>query len=182
VQKKYFARILVACGVLVAVVGASALYLKFSKRAEEASNFATHVEDGVPAPAKPGQRAPIFDGQTIEGHKFKFAPASAEKNLIVFWASWCAPCAEETPALAELAQRHPDWQVVAVSADSTEREIRDFLKIFPTIQRKNVAIVWDLEKKIADRYGITGLPESFIIDRQGALIQKFIGPVDWKQF
>jgi thiol-disulfide isomerase/thioredoxin len=169
--------------VAAGVAGGASLYFKFSHRAAEDSNFSAHVEEGVAAPAKPGQTAPRFDGETIDGHKFSFAPTVGEKSLVVFWASWCPPCAEETPALAELAGRHPDWQIVAVSADSSEREIRDFLKIFPTLaQQKNVSIVWDLEKKIAGRYGITGLPESFLIDHQGALIQKFVGPVDWKKY
>jgi len=172
-----------AIGAAVVLAGAGVLALKFSRRAAETSNFATHVEDDVPPPKTPGERAPLFDGQTMDGHKFFFKPDLGERNIVVFWASWCAPCAEETPALAALAQRHPTWQIVAVSADSTEREIRDFLKIFPALQlQKNVAIVWDLEKKIANRYGITGLPESFLVGHDGKLEQKFIGAVDWKSF
>ncbi len=173
-------KVIIWSAIIIALGAIASLVMKFRTRAEVASNFSVTVEDGVKPPAQKGEKAPQFEGITIDGQKFKFEPAIKEKTLVVFWASWCAPCAEETPALIDLSKRHPDWEVVAVSNDSTEREIRDFIKIFPNLMQPNIAIVWDLEHRISSRYGITGLPESFIIDRQGQLLQKFVGPVNWK--
>ncbi len=175
-------KIIFAVLLILFVAGAATLFLKFKKRASESSNFSVRVEDGLPPPSLPGQRAPSFEAITMAGQNYKYNPTQNERTLVVFWASWCPPCAEETPALIDFSKRHSNWQIVAVSNDSTEREIRDFFKIFPNLSQPNIAIVWDLERRVSNAYGVTGLPESFMIDQKGLLIQKFIGPVDWKKF
>jgi thiol-disulfide isomerase/thioredoxin len=175
-------QILITVVSLAALAGAAALTWHFTKRASVASNFAVQVQGGVTPPKNPGEKIPQFQGITLSGQNFKLNPAATERTLIVFWASWCPPCAEETPALIDLAKRHTNWNIVAVSNDSTEREIRDFFKIFPNLSQPNISVVWDLERQIANAYGVTGLPESFLVDQKGLLLQKFIGPVDWRQF
>ena len=145
----------------------------------------THLfphRDLLPAPKEKGQRVPLFSGRTIDGNRFHFNPAQSDHNLLVFWASWCAPCAQETPSLVALAKRNSDWQITEISNDSDQKELLNFLKIFPGLRAPNISLVWDMDEEIAGQFGLSGLPESFLVDRQGLLIQKFVGTVDWDKF
>lgn len=135
-----------------------------------------------PAPRKPGDLVQTFTGKTIDGMAYNFSPHDASKTLIVFWASWCPPCAQETPSLIALARRHADWRIIAISNDSTLREIREFLKIFPQLRQNNIALIWDPTRELALLFGINALPESFLLDPTGRLETKFVGPVDWSKY
>ena len=97
--------------------------------------------------------------------------------LLNFWATWCAPCLEELPSLMMLQDRAKAKGVVilGVSIDVDEDAYHRFLK-----QRAvNFLTVRDPEQKVATMYGTAGWPETYVIDRQGIVRRKFIGPVDW---
>ena len=138
--------------------------------------------DFLPAPKEKGQRVPLFSGRTLDGHRFHFIPTQSDHNLLIFWASWCAPCAQETPSLVAMAKRNSDWKITAISNDSDQKEVLNFLKIFPGLRAPNISLIWDSDEEIANQFGLTGLPESFLVDRNGLLIQKFVGTVDWDRF
>jgi len=93
-----------------------------------------------------------------------------------FWATWCPPCVEEMPSLVAMQQKLKDQvTVLAVSVDVDEDAYHKFLK------DHNVALltVRDPGQKSNRLYGTFGYPETYIIDRQGIIRRKFIGPVDW---
>jgi cytochrome c biogenesis protein CcmG/thiol:disulfide interchange protein DsbE len=97
--------------------------------------------------------------------------------VLNFWASWCGPCIEETPALIALQQRIAPrrGEVLGVSIDEDEGAYERFLREkginFPTYR--------DPSKKIAADYGTSMWPETYIIDRKGKILRKIIGPQDW---
>jgi cytochrome c biogenesis protein CcmG, thiol:disulfide interchange protein DsbE len=97
--------------------------------------------------------------------------------VLNFWATWCPPCVEETPALIELNQRieSRNGVVLGVSVDEDADAYRRFLvdhKIsFPTSL--------DTSKKSAQDYGTVMYPETYIIDKHGKIVRKIIGPQDW---
>jgi cytochrome c biogenesis protein CcmG, thiol:disulfide interchange protein DsbE len=96
--------------------------------------------------------------------------------VLNFWASWCGPCVEETPALNRLQQRiaTKGGMVLAVSVDEDPDAYQKFLKeqgvSFPAYRAS-----WDL----AHSYGSKMIPETYIIDRHGKIIRKVIGPQQW---
>ena len=97
--------------------------------------------------------------------------------LLNFWATWCPPCVEEMPSLISLQERTSSRGVVVlgVSIDVDEDAYHRFLK-----QRNvNFLTVRDPEQKVAGLYGTAGWPETYIIDRQGVLRRKVVGPIDW---
>lgn len=97
--------------------------------------------------------------------------------LLNFWATWCPPCVEELPSLMNMQDRVRSRGVVVlgVSIDVDGDAYHRFLK-----QRNvNFVTVRDPEQKVAGMYGTSGWPETYVIDRQGTLRRKFVGPVNW---
>ena len=97
--------------------------------------------------------------------------------VLNFWATWCPPCVEELPSLMNLQERMRERgvTVLGVSIDVDGDAYHRFLKL----HNINFLTVRDPEQKVAGMYGTTGWPETYIIDRQGVLRRKFVGPVDW---
>jgi cytochrome c biogenesis protein CcmG/thiol:disulfide interchange protein DsbE len=97
--------------------------------------------------------------------------------VLNFWATWCPPCVEELPSLMTMQERTKSKGVVVlgISIDVDDNAYHRFL------QQRNVNFltVRDPEQKVATMYGTAGWPETYVIDRQGRLRRKFVGPVDW---
>jgi len=127
-------------------------------------------------PTHIGTAAPDF---VVQDSDRKVALHDFRGQIVVlnFWASWCEPCIEETPSLIAMSQKVKDKgiTVLAVSIDVDEAAYKRFLQqhgvTFTTVR--------DPEQKSSGLYGTTGWPETFIVDREGVLRRKFVGPVDW---
>ena len=98
--------------------------------------------------------------------------------VLNFWATWCPPCMQELPSMMEMQNqlRSRGVVVLGVSIDVDDDAYHRFLK-----QRGvNFVTVRDPEQKVAGMYGTSGWPESYIIDRQGVLRRKVVGPINWE--
>ena len=97
--------------------------------------------------------------------------------VLNFWASWCAPCNQELPSIMDMQNRLRGRGVVVlgVSIDVDGDAYHRFL------QERNVNFVTvrDPEQKVANMYGTSMWPESYVIDRQGVLRRKIVGPINW---
>jgi cytochrome c biogenesis protein CcmG/thiol:disulfide interchange protein DsbE len=127
-------------------------------------------------PARIGSNAPDFTVQDSD-HKVTLSQFRGQVVVLNFWATWCPPCIEETPSLVRMQSRFKDKGVVvlAVSIDADDAAYHKFLKDYSV----NMVTVRDEAKKAASLYGTFGWPESYVIDRNGVIRRKFIGPVDW---
>ena len=125
-------------------------------------------------PGQLGRTAPGFalnDGQStvdlqgLRGHVV----------LLNFWATWCAPCITELPSLEALQQQLPQVRVVAVDTEDDAANYHAFL------QRRPVPLltVFDAASRSNALYGTFRFPESYLIDKNGVIRRKFIGPQDW---
>jgi peroxiredoxin len=126
-------------------------------------------------PTLVGNTAPDFTVQDAD-RKVTLHDLRGKVVVLNFWATWCPPCVEEMPSLVRLQSNLKDRVVVlAVSVDEDERSYRTFLK------KNNVDLltVRDPQQKSNELYGTFKFPETYIIDRQGVVQRKFIGPVDW---
>ena len=126
-------------------------------------------------PSLVGNTAPDFTVQDAD-RKVTLHDLRGKIVVLNFWATWCPPCVEEMPSLVRLQSNLKDRVVVlAVSVDDDERSYRTFLK------KNNVDLltVRDPQQKSNELYGTFKFPETYIIDRQGVVQRKFIGPVDW---
>ena len=128
-------------------------------------------------PLKVGDKAPDFtvtadNGQTFTVHNF-----NGKLLLLNFWATWCAPCVEEVPSLNQLArQLGPQGLVVlGVSVDKDPNAYKNFLQHFPV----SFQTARDPDEKVNLKYGTIQFPESYLIDRNGKVVEKFISAQNW---
>jgi cytochrome c biogenesis protein CcmG/thiol:disulfide interchange protein DsbE len=122
-----------------------------------------------------GEAAPGFTLQTFDGQTVRLADLRGKVVLVNFWASWCIPCSQEAPDIENTWRDYKDRNVVFLGVDyvDTETEARNYLRNF-NISYPTGA---DLGTRISQAYRIRGVPETYIIDRQGTLRATFIGPV-----
>jgi cytochrome c biogenesis protein CcmG, thiol:disulfide interchange protein DsbE len=124
-----------------------------------------------------GDKAPAFHITADNGRSI--SPSSFGGRLLVlnFWATWCQPCVEEVPSLDRFAQAMAGSGVVVlgVSVDRDPKTYQAFLN------RAKVSFLTarDPDANISANYGTFKYPESYVIDSNGRVVWKAVGPVDW---
>lgn len=124
--------------------------------------------------------APGFQLPDLADKPQQLADFKGQHVLLNFWATWCAPCVEEMPALEKLHQRlRPHgFTVVAVSTDTAETETT---KIEAFLRKLNVTfpILRDADQAISKEYGARDLPATFLLNPNGEVIAAAKGARDW---
>lgn len=123
-----------------------------------------------------GQPAPDFTLADLDGRPLALAELRGQPVVINFWATWCQPCAAENPIFAALARQYAGRaRFISVIYQDTPQAIRAYER-----QRGSwgPALV-DPESRTAIRYGVYGVPETFIIDRHGVVREKVTGMVSY---
>jgi thiol-disulfide isomerase/thioredoxin len=131
-------------------------------------------------PVEVGSRAPDFGALTLEeGDSIRFgSELEGEVVLLNIWATWCEPCRVEMPSMERLHQAYADsgLKILAVSIDEASPDVvREFQREYGLTFR----IVQDRSRAIERTYQTTGVPESFVIGRDGRIVKKVIGEYDW---
>jgi peroxiredoxin len=127
-------------------------------------------------PSIAGRMAPDF-ALEVNGKSMHLSDFRGKVVLLDFWASWCAPCVDETPSLVAL-QRDISQRggiVLGVSMDDDPNAYRKFLEEHGV----NFPTYLDASKSIPSTYGTSMYPEAYLIDRDGRIARKVIGPQDW---
>lgn len=128
-----------------------------------------------------GSDAPTFEAMTLDGTHTKKTLANYKHEVVVLniWATWCGPCREEMPSIQKLhtALGPKGLKIVAVSIDPAGKEqaILDFEKEFGI----TFEVLHDSTGVIQSIYRTTGVPETFVIGRDGVIRKKWIGGEDW---
>lgn len=154
----------VACGLAVATTQtASASDPLFGALA------VTHVRGEV--------QAPPFELATTDGKTLALASFKGSAVLVNFWATWCPPCREEMPSMERLYQalKAEGLVLVAVNIQESPKQVARFMRDF----RLTFPALLDADGAVAARYGVRGLPSTYLVDRAGLLVGQVIGPRDW---
>ena len=126
-------------------------------------------------PPRPAPQTPFLAG---DGTEITLGDFKGRIMLVNFWATWCAPCVAEMPSLDRLHRRLRDegLVVLAVAVD----EDADVLRRWVEARRLTLAILHDPRgRDVAARYGVSGYPVSFLVDRDGRVLENYVGPVEW---
>jgi len=124
-----------------------------------------------------GDKAPDFNITSDSGRQITRSNFGGRVLVLNFWATWCAPCIEELPSLDEM-QRQLSAKgvvVVGVSVDKNEKQYQDFLKR----ARVSFQTSRDPDASISAQYGTFKYPETYVINANGEVVAKYIGPKDW---
>ena len=126
-------------------------------------------------PPRIGESAPDFtvsDSQrTVTLSQLRGKPV-----ILNFWATWCPPCVEEMPSLVELQKKLGDKvTVLAVSEDADQNAVNQFVRD----HNVDLLTVRDPKQSANALYGTFKFPETYVIDRDGKIVRKFIGATDW---
>jgi len=122
--------------------------------------------------------APDFAVPDLAGQAVRLSAFRGKVVLLNVWTTWCAPCREEMPSMERLHARlrGRDFQLLAVSQDEGGKSV-----VEPFVRELGLSfpILVDPDRQVGERYGVWGYPESFVIDRNGYVVERVIGPRDW---
>ncbi|NTU43396.1 MAG: TlpA family protein disulfide reductase [Nitrospirales bacterium] len=121
--------------------------------------------------------APAFELRDLSGKSWKLSDLRGKVVLVTFWATWCPSCKEENPSIQKFflsEQENKDLVYLSVLVQDKPEAAVEYMKTngftFPVLID---------DGSVAQKYGITGVPETFIIDRKGAIKDRVIGPAKW---
>ncbi|HEY7197805.1 MAG TPA: redoxin domain-containing protein [Gaiellaceae bacterium] len=139
---------------------------------DHAANLSKEVAKGK-SPVAPGFTLERLD----ESNSGKLSLASLRGKVVVlnFWASWCHPCKEESGVLERAWQRYKGQDVVVVGVDG--QDVAGDAVAFAKRYGLTYPLVYDGPASLATKYGVSGFPETWFIDRDGKLVgQHIVGP------
>ena len=134
------------------------------------------IGDEEPA-AKVGEPAPRIELPSLESsdHVVTYEFGGAV-HVVNFWASWCGPCRDEAPLLQAAHEKYRGDGVVVLGVDA-----RDFLSDARAFVRKygiTYDNVYDGPGKLVEPWGVSGWPETFVVDRDGVIVEHIVGPIE----
>jgi thiol-disulfide isomerase/thioredoxin len=124
-------------------------------------------------PPKPAPDVAFYDAA---GGRHSLADYKGRYVLMNFWATWCAPCVAELPALAKLKVRVPGMALLAVNLDRTKVDAGSFLKGH---QAAPLGVLTDNDNVMMRTFLLIGMPTTLLIDPKGNVVARAEGPAEW---
>lgn len=140
-------------------------------------------------PLDAGSPAPEYTALSLGGEPVPLSSFRGDVVLLNIWATWCAPCVREMPALQRLHEQlgADGLSVVAVSVDAMPGSLGPFGQpggdVAAFVDRFGLTfpVLHDVSGDIQSRYQVNGLPTTFLIDRDGRIVRKELGAREWDQ-
>jgi peroxiredoxin len=128
--------------------------------------------------ADKGQPAPDFTLTDMQGQQVSLSDLKGKVVILNFWATWCPPCREEMPSMEMLYRKYKD-QGLVILAVNVEKDGKQLVEAFLQRSPYTFPILLDTQAEVQNRYKVFRFPETFIIDRNGNVVEKVLGAIDW---
>lgn len=128
---------------------------------------------------RPGSPAPEFALPVPGAADVSLAQLRGRVVFVNFWATWCAPCREEAPSLERLYQSlaGDGFELLGISIDA--EDAGPAIEAFRSEYGLTFPIPRDPQKRVYGAYQASGVPETFLVDREGRVLERFVGPQNW---
>jgi peroxiredoxin len=126
-------------------------------------------------------QAPDFELQDLQGNVVRLSDFSGNVIILDFWATWCPPCKAEIPGFIKLYDEYKDQglEIIGIAADQGGQSV---VQQFANEYGINYPILMYTMKVVSDYGGIRGIPTTFIINKDGQVVNKFVGYRDESVF
>ena len=125
-----------------------------------------------------------FTLKNLKGKEVSTKDLKDKVIFINFWATWCAPCKKEMPSMQalydKLNKKYPN-QFVMLAVNIDTQDVPLSVQMYALNLKLNFPILLDTDGKIKSKYNTTGVPETFIVDKNGKIFSTYIGSVDWNK-
>lgn len=165
--------VLVGVGLLAGFVMAA---LTLANPSPMLDSSGSGMPTSIPDRVAEGEPAPDFTAETAAGDRVALSDYAGQPVLLNFWATWCAPCRVEMPALQAASERYADEGVVVLAVNASER--RDQVEGFMDELGLTFPAVLDPEGEIVDLYEVRVFPTTIWIDGQGVVRAEHFGALD----
>lgn len=144
------------------------------------SNMTSSSTNALKVGLEEGNLAPEFELKSVEGNSVKLSNLKGKKVILNFWASWCPPCRQEMPDMAKfyVDQKSKGIEIIAVDLTNTEKSLTDVTS-FMKANDITFPVVLDESGKVSKLYNVASIPTSFILDSQGVIQRKIVGPMTY---
>ena len=132
-------------------------------------------------PIAAGEKAAAFKLIDLGGDSVSMADLRGKVVFLNIWATWCAPCREEMPSMEKLYQRLHENKGFVMLAVSQDTSSRDEVMAYVKKHGYHFDVLLDPKNAVAEAYKVSGVPETFIIDREGRIVAHHSGAFDWSQ-
>ena len=129
-----------------------------------------HREDHPPM--IPGARAADFQLEDVEGNIHQLSDFRGQTVVLNFFATWCPPCIDEAPELEAFGNEVENAQLIMIAKGESQRRIKKYIEE----NDSKLLYLLDTREEVSDKYGVTGQPETVIINENGIIVERFSGP------
>lgn len=137
-------------------------------------------QSSVTPQAEKSDAMPDFSYTDIYGQEGKLSLLEGPA-VVHFWATWCAPCREEMPALMQKVEQNPETHFILVANDSDKDKVMAFMAPYQqSLKNPNIVLFLDKNSQVTDSFKVSAFPESFILRADKTLKQWFKGAVNWE--
>lgn len=173
--------------IFIIVVAIAAVVINFTVNKKDEANESKSVEvtksestqnaEGKDADVQ--YAAPDFELTTLNGEKVILSDYQGKKVILNFWATWCPPCKAEMPHMQKFYEKYKDQgvEILAVNLTSQDKGV-DKVKAFVEENGLTFPILLDEEGVVGQNYQIATIPTSYMIDTEGNIVKKVVGPMD----
>jgi peroxiredoxin len=126
-----------------------------------------------------GKPAPAFELAKLDGQKISSKDLKGTVYILDFWATWCGPCVASMPALNETYEKYKDKGVKVFACD--QQEDKATVSKFAKSGNLTLTVLMDTDGSVGNHYGVTGIPETVVIGKDGKIQKVFVGYGDGQE-